>query len=123
MEPTSEEKQLAMIAQIGPAVVSFLTGGSLGWVVPLVLYLTKKDQSKFVGFHALQSLIFQGVLFIAALILIFAGFFTCGITWAILGLGGIAALVFQILAGIKANEGQWYMLPIAGDYAKKSLGM
>lgn len=122
MEPTAEEKQMAMIAHIGPVVVAFITGGSLGWVVPLALYLTKKDQSRFIGFHSLQSLIFQGVLFVAVVVLGLAGFLTCGITWLVLAVGLIAALVFQIMAGIKANEGQWYMLPVAGDYARKSIG-
>jgi uncharacterized protein len=121
MEPTADEKQMAMIAHIGGAVLSMFTG--LGFILPLVLYLTKKDQSRFIGFHALQALLFQGVLFVAAIIFGIAGIFTCGITWALLPILGIAALVFQIMAGIKANEGQWYMLPLAGDYAKKSLGM
>ncbi|MBX3113099.1 MAG: DUF4870 domain-containing protein [Fimbriimonadaceae bacterium] len=122
MDPTSEEKQLAMVSHIGPLAVSLLTGGSLGWIVPLVLYLTKKDTSKFIGFHALQSLAFQVILAISAVVLGFAGFLTCGITWLLLGVIAIAALVFQIIAAIRANEGQWYMLPVAGDFAKKTLG-
>ncbi|ARU41008.1 hypothetical protein CCB80_07580 [Armatimonadetes bacterium Uphvl-Ar1] len=120
MDPTSEEKQMAMIAHIGGAVVSLVSG--LGFIVPLVLYLTKKDQSRFIGFHALQALVFQGVLFVGAVVLGIAGIFTCGLTWILLPILGIGALVLQIIAGIKANEGQWYLLPIAGDFARKSIG-
>lgn len=122
MDPTSEEKQLAMVSHIGPLVVSFLTGGSLGWVVPLVLYLTKKDGSKFIGFHALQSLVFQIIFAVSAVVLGLAGFVTCGITWLLLGVVWVASLVFQIIAAIRANEGQWYALPIAGDFARKTIG-
>ena len=121
MEPTAEEKQMAMITHIGGAVLSLFTG--LGFIVPLVIYLTKKDQSRFVGFHSLQALVFQGVLFALGIVLGIAGLFTCGITWALLPILGIGALILQIIAGIKANEGQWYMLPVAGDYARKSLGV
>ena len=121
MEPTAEEKQMAMITHIGGAVLSLFTG--LGFLVPLIIYLTKKDQSRFIGFHGLQALIFQGILFVLGVVLAIGGLLTCGITWFLLPILGIGALVFQIIAGIKANEGQWYALPLAGEYARKSLGV
>ncbi len=125
MDPTAEEKQMAMLAHIGGAVLSLISG--LGFVVPLVLYLTKKDQSRFIAFHALQSLILQGIVFATAIVLVILTIVSCGIgafITAPLGvIVGIGSLVLQIMAGIKANEGQWYLIPVAGDYAKKSLGM
>lgn len=125
MEPTAEERQMAMIAHIGGAVLALFTG--LGFIVPLVLYLTKKDQSKFIGFHALQSLILHGVLWAVGIVLGIITAVSCGIgalvTVPIGLIAGIGALVLMIMAGIKANEGQWYMLPVAGDYARKSIGV
>jgi len=125
MDPTAEEKQMAMIAHIGSAVLSLFTG--LGFIIPLVLYLTKKEQSRFIGFHALQALILQGLVFLTAIVLGIVSVVSCGVGLIVtvpLGLiVGIGALVFQIMAGIKANEGQWYLIPVAGEYAKKSLGM
>ncbi|QYK53018.1 MAG: DUF4870 domain-containing protein [Fimbriimonadaceae bacterium] len=122
MEPTSEEKQLAMIAHIGPLVLGLITAAVGGWIVPLVIYLMKKDGSKFVGYHALQSLIFQIILGVSAAVLLTISPFTCFLSLIPLAIGAIAALIFQINAAIKANEGQWYALPIAGDFAKKSIG-
>jgi uncharacterized protein len=113
MEPTADEKQMAMFAHIG-VILSF--------IVPLVIYLTKKDQSKYIAFHALQALIFQVVLAVVVIVCTIAAPFTCAISLLLIPIVGLGALVLEIMAGIKANEGQLYMLPIAGDYARKTLG-
>lgn len=109
--PTQEERNWAMAAHIGPLVVGLLTGGGLGWVVPLVLFLVKTD-SPFIVDQARESLNFQITVFIAMLI--------CGLLVCAMGLGfllmipvAIAAIVLTIIAGIKASEGVRYRYPWA----------
>ena len=75
----------------------------------MVIYLVKKDESRFVAEHAKESLNFQitlAILFAISFILIILviGIF---MMWAL----GIAAFVLVIVATIKASEGKMYRYP------------
>jgi uncharacterized protein len=96
---TAEDKQLALIAHLSN-IFFWLVG-------PLVLYLVKKDTSKFVAFHALQSL----YLALAGIILTTV---TCGV-------GAFPILILNVIAAMKANEGQLYEYPVVGAMARKSV--
>ena len=110
---TSEDKTLALIAYIGGVFVSFL--------VPLILYLVKKDQSRFVAFHAMQALIFH----IAILIGYFVAFALTPVLigFLIFPLVGVLSLVFSILAALAANRGEWYEIPVVGKFTRQQLGV
>lgn len=84
-----------------------------GIVVPFIIYFMKKDDNKFVAFHALQSGAF-GLAFLALSIL------TCGFGALVLV---IPYFIFEVIATLKAYDGQWYELPWAGAWAKKQLGL
>jgi uncharacterized protein len=99
---TSDEKNMGALAH----GLSFIEGGIVG---PVVLYVVKKDDSRFIAFHALQSAYFGIGFLIISLV-------TCGIG-AILLL--IPYFVYEILATIKAKDGEWYHLPIVGSMAMK----
>lgn len=110
-ELTKDEKTMAMIA--------WLLGILTGIIGPLIIFLIKKDESKFVGFHSLQSLFFGlvvGVLFLAVLVF---GFVTCGIGMVLLPLVWIGALVVNVLWCIKANNGEWAEMPVIGEWARR----
>ena len=84
------------------------------WVSGLVFFMIEKD-SKFVKFHAMQSIITFGALIIimwVAAVIPFVG-------WVISALAGILILVLWIVLMIKAYKGEKYKLPIAGDLAEK----
>ena len=101
-------------------------------VAPLVIFLVKKDSSKFVGFHALQALILNGglgVLWVAIVILSFLlgalgplALLTIPL-WMVLGLLGLAAFVFTIVAAIKSFAGEWYEIPLVGKIARQQVGV
>ena len=100
-EPTNDERMLALLAHVLTFVSSF--------IIPLVIYLVKKDESRFVAEHAKESLNFQitlAILFAISFILIILviGIF---MMWAL----GIAAFVLVIVATIKASEGKMYRYP------------
>lgn len=112
---TSEERTLAMLSHVSPPALSLLTGGGLGWLVPLIIWLVKKDDSQFVGEEAKEALNLQVTLFfgfIVSLVLIFSFVGTCiGIPmWFVLWLYG---LVYGIIAGMAAYEGKPYRYPWA----------
>ncbi len=96
--PTSDERTFAILAHILTLVAPI--------IAPLIIYLIKKDESKYVTFHAKESLNFQITVMIIILVLIIT---IIGIllTWVV----GIAALVLVIIATIKASEGKLYKYP------------
>ena len=96
--PTSDEKTLAILSHILTLVAPILA--------PLIIYLLKKDESKFVTFHAKESLNFQitVMIIVIGLLITIIGML---VAWIV----GIAALVLVIIATIKASEGKLYRYP------------
>ena len=101
--PTSDEKTMAILSHILALFFSFIP--------PLIIYLLKKDESKFVAEHAKESLNFQITMFICYVISIVLMIILIGILliWAIL----IADLVLIIIATVRASEGKLYRYPFS----------
>lgn len=116
---TPEEKQWGMLAHILPLVISLVSAN--GWIAALVIYFIYKDKSKFVAYHALQALYFQGLILILAAI----GALTICILvgFVLIAAAVILDLVMPILAGIAANNGELYELPVVGRLARNSVGI
>lgn len=105
---SQDDKTMGLVAHIGSILANFML---LGFAVPLVLMLTKGKESAFVREHAVEALNFQITCFIGFII---AGATACfGVGIVIGAVVGLAALVFPILGGLKANEGQAYKYPFA----------
>lgn len=117
--PTRDERTVATISH----ALSFVEGGILG---PVLVYALRKEVTKlvatepathdsaFVAFHSLQSFYF-GVLFAAFALPV--TLVTCG--WGLFALVPLYFL-FEIIACVRANNGEWYQLPLAGDWALRS---
>ena len=97
----------------------------LGVILSIVFLVTEKE-NRFVKFHAVQSLFLWGacvalliIVQILGAILNVAHLFL--ISWIMSwGLWLVLILIFVILwllAGIKAYSGQWYKLPLIGNFA------
>jgi uncharacterized Tic20 family protein len=109
-EPLSEkeERQWAMFAHIGTFCSIFVPLGN--FIAPIVIWQMKKHESEFVVDQAKESLNFQITIVIYALIsfflvFIFIGFF---LIFALV----IFSLITVIIAGVKANEGEYYRYPM-----------
>jgi uncharacterized membrane protein len=115
-----------------PASVQSTTGGltdnvagMLAYVtiVPAIIFLVMEpyNKSKFVRFHAFQSIFFcvaWTVIWIALSIvgmIPVLGWATL-LIWPLVGLGG---LIIWIILLLKANQGQMFKLPVIGDLAEK----
>jgi uncharacterized Tic20 family protein len=129
--PTKDECTMAFLAHL----LQVFTG----FIAPLVIFCIKQD-SRFVKFHALQSLIWQ-LCYIAAfavtMIVFFVSFFVSiahsgvaghnqppplgffilfPLLW-LLGMGGwIVNVILGIVYGVKANRGEWAAYPIIGKW-------
>ncbi len=84
------------------------------WITGLVFFLIEKD-SKFVKFHAMQSIITFGALWIICWIVNAIPF----VGWVIAGLIGLLITVLWIVLMVKAYQGEKFKLPVIGDLAEK----
>jgi len=89
-----------------------------GFIGPLILWLIKKDQSRFIDHHGrealnfhLSFLIYYICLFAVTFVLmfVFVGVFLLPVVFAALLCGH---LVFPIIAAVAANRGEWYRYPL-----------
>lgn len=104
-------------AIVGGLLTSQLVGG-IGCVLgPLVIWLAKKDTMPFVADQAREALNFNITVALVMLVLVLLGVGTFGlgfvITAPLMVLVGLAALVFVVIAGIRANDGVAYRYPFA----------
>ncbi|MEW6423829.1 MAG: DUF4870 domain-containing protein [Bacillota bacterium] len=86
----------------------------LGFITGFVFLVLEKESS-FVKFHALQSTIAFGGLFIVSLVLGFIPF----LGWLIDLLISLFSLVLWIICMVKAYQGEMFKLPVAGEIAAK----
>lgn len=96
-----DERNMAMFAILG--------GGILGWLVPLIIFLIKKDESPFVRDQAAQALNFQLLLLIgyvisSVLMIVLIGYLFWFALW-------VTSVVLGIMGGIAAGRGEWYRFP------------
>jgi uncharacterized Tic20 family protein len=94
--PTSSERFAVLVAHAGPIFAWFLA--------PLLVYLLKRGDSKYVEFHALQSLLWS----LAGTLIALA---TCGFAIPIF-------LVWHVIAALKTADGRDYEYPVVGEIAR-----
>lgn len=103
------EKQYAMFIHISQFAGVIIPG--LGWILPLVLWLTRKDTSSYIdanGKIVMNWIISCFLYAIGASILIFI---LIGIPLLIAL--GVCSLVFTIIGAIRANEGILWAYPLS----------
>jgi uncharacterized membrane protein len=122
-----ELKDLGKTSSGMEANVAGLLSYVLGPITGLIFFLLEKD-NKFVRFHAFQSIVVFGALFIlqmatGMLIQTFAMMragFIIPIFILASNLVMLAALILWVLLMVKAYQGEKFKLPIAGDMAEKN---
>ena len=87
-----------------------------GFVSGIIFLLIEKD-NKFVRFHAMQSIITFGAIFVLEAIANFMPFLG-GLLTTLLG---AACVVAWILCMIKAYQGEKFKLPVIGDIAEQKM--
>ncbi len=122
----SEERTWAMVSHL--SILANLVTAFLGPLIPLVIYLTFKDRSRYVAFQSMQAFIFQLIAWIGAGLL-------AAIAWVISGLLAViligclimplallisiiplAALVYGVIGAIQTDQGQNFKYWLVGDW-------
>lgn len=125
---TDEERTWAVLAHLSAVLNAFT--GFLGLVAALVIYLVYKERSRFVAFHAMQSLVMQAVLWLGggiiatvfglitgALSIVLIGL--CLVPLAILlGLIPLISLVYGVVGAVQVGQGVDFRYYKMGDWAE-----
>jgi uncharacterized protein len=106
---SSEDKTWVLVAHFGGAVGMFVSAGTGGWVAPLIALLVQGQKSPQVRAHSVAALNFQLLLSIIGII----GWSTVciGVGFIIWPIVTVLGIIFGIIAGMRANEGQFYPYP------------
>jgi uncharacterized Tic20 family protein len=128
---TSEEHTWAMLAHL--SILLNLITGFLGVLAALIIYLAFKDRSKYVAYQSMQAFVFQLIFWFGAGIL-------TGLIWTVTAISSVvlvglicvplaclisavplAALVYGIVAAVRANNGEDFKYWLVGDWVRGEL--
>ncbi len=104
----NEEKSLATFSHLGFLASGIFPMGNI--ILPLVIWLIKKEESDYINEHGKQALNFQLSITIMA---IGAAFLTLiGIGVVMLLVLAVVDVVYSIKAAIRANRGEYFEYPL-----------
>jgi uncharacterized protein len=98
------------------SILIHLSGILLSFIGPLIGYLVLKDRGPFIRFHTAQALNLQITLAIAYIAGTILSLIVIGIF--VLIAAGIIGLVFMIMAAVKANNGEFWKIPLTIQFVK-----
>ncbi len=97
----------------------------LGWITGLLFFVIERN--RYVRFHALQSILFNLALLVIglaySLVSLFLGvipFLGAVIAFLLSVVIGVGGFVIWIMLMVRAYQGQWYKLPVIGDWADQN---
>jgi uncharacterized Tic20 family protein len=132
LSPTASERQWAALAHLSALVLALMTSwfaGAAGVLAAAVVYLVKRDDSRFASEHAREAINFNLSMFIYACVAFAIGIALVGATVLTLGIGllvtipaglvlllaigaiAVMWLVCSIVATVKAWNGEAYRYP------------
>ena len=113
--PSSDDRQWAMLAHAGSAAGLIFGVGYLGFVAPLVIWIMKKDDSSFASSQAKEALNFQTLIFLINIAMGIFVFLTLGAGICVvipLAIGlWFVELVLSLIAAFRTYDGQAYRYP------------
>lgn len=119
------------------SVLLNLVTGFGGPIAALIIYLVYKERSRYVAYHALQSLVFQLIWWVGSGVLI-------GFMWAVTGilsaliigillipiallltpvflLMPLGSLIYGIVGAVQTNQGRDFKYWLVGDWVRGTL--
>ena len=103
-KPNDSDRQMAMFCHLGGIIG--------GIILPLVIWLTQKDKSRFVDRHGKEAVNFAITMIIFHLTV---GMITCGCGTLVMF---PIQIVFHVQAGMAASRGEWYEYPMCFHFIK-----
>jgi hypothetical protein len=103
IESTQDDRNMALLIHLGGIVT--------GFIIPLVVWLIKKDQSRYIDDQGKEALNYQINLMVHALVLTVIAVATCGFGILLFIPWMVYAIVFPIIAATKVSAGEVYRYP------------
>jgi len=97
-------------------MLAWLLAALAWWLGPLIIYMIKKDESKFAAFHGMQALFFS--IFTTVLLVVSGMLVMCWIGALLAPLVWLGHVIVSVIWCLKANKGEWAELPLVADWAK-----
>ncbi|MFH1622410.1 MAG: DUF4870 domain-containing protein [Candidatus Omnitrophota bacterium] len=110
----SEVKELGKTSIGLQANIAGLLCYLVGFISGLIFLILEKE-NKFVKFHAIQSVVFFGAIWLVSFVLMFIPV----LGWIALLLLSVLSFVFWVVLMVKAYQGECFKVPIVGDFAEK----
>ena len=111
---TPDEKQMGMFIHLSNLLYAFVY--PVGAILPIILWQTQKDKMPVLDAHGknatnwiISSFIYMTISIPLMFVLI--GFLTAAVVWVLM-------IVFPIIAGIKANNGEYWEYPLTIKFLK-----
>ena len=112
----------AMLINLAAVAGAVLSGGLLGLVAVLVIWLVYRERSALVDFHGKQQLNLAITVVAATILFGVGGLVTLAAVWIFLALPmlayGIYVIVISIMAAVAANKGEYYRIPLIIRFIK-----
>jgi uncharacterized protein len=127
----ADERTWAMLAHL--SVLINLVTGILGPVVAFLIYIIFKDRSRYVAYHAMQSLLLQLIVWVG-------GGFLIGAAWTVAGLLSVIVVglllmpiacllsfipliapIYGIIGAVKTSNGEDFRYWLIGDWVRGEL--
>lgn len=86
----------------------------LGFITGIIFFALEKE-SKFVKFHAMQSILLSALIFVTSFVLGLVPI----IGWIILLILPLVVFLLWVLLMVKAYKYEYFKLPVLGDLAEK----
>ena len=104
----------AMLAHLSAIPGSFFLIGSV--LAPVIIWQIQKDKSAYVDYHGKEAVNFQITIALATGVSLLLMFVLIGfvLIWAV----GLYWIIFTVIAGIKANNGEYYRYPLTIRFIK-----
>jgi uncharacterized Tic20 family protein len=106
----NDERTWALVAHFG--------GILIGFIAPLITLLAKGNESPAVRAHSVEALNFQITWGIATIVASVLAACTFGVLFFLPIITWIVVIVFSIIGGLKANEGELYHYPMTWRVVK-----
>jgi uncharacterized Tic20 family protein len=126
-----EERTWAMLAHL--SVLLNLVTGFLGVVAALLVYLVYQSRSRYVAYHALQSLVFQLIVWIGGATIVAGTWIVTGVLSAFLvgilcvpiamliSAFPFVSMIYGIIGGVECSQGRDFRYWLVGDWVRGTL--
>ena len=109
----ADERTWSTLVHLSPFAGALV---GLPFLGPLVIYLVFRDRGPFIRHHAAQALNFQLILLVAYVVFGIASLLLIGIPFLIATV--VASVVLQVVAAVRASNGEWYRYPLTPDWVR-----